>query len=107
MALTHVVSIGNSDDKLTQEQWSKFCEEVVALVKSYGKNVFFIGYTGPAQPWQSATFVFEPWDGDETLFLQRLRGVLATYRQDSAAVVVGETKFVRSQSVTTDAAGNV
>ena len=102
MSLTHVVSIGNTDDKLTQAEWSKFCAEVNALVKAYGKNVYFVGYTGPAQPYQSATFVLEPWDGDEKFFLKALMGILVAYRQQSAAVVIGETEFVRTKDVIHD-----
>lgn len=98
MALTHVVSIGNSDDKLSQAEWHNFYHEVYDLVYAYAKSTYFTGTTGPTEIWQSATFVFEPWDGDENLFKSRLSEVLVTYRQDSAALVVGSTEFVTAKS---------
>ena len=94
MTETFVVCIGNSDDKLSQTEWAEYIDCVRALVAAYGKHVHFVGYTAPASKYQSATFVFEPYDGDEEQFLWRLGAAVRRYRQDSAAVVKGETEFI-------------
>ena len=91
---TMVVSIGNSDDKLSQRKWSHFVNDVKYEVYVAAYRVHFYGCSDGGKEWQNACFVFEI---DVTRIeaikaaLQKLR---IGYLQESIAVTIGETQFV-------------
>lgn len=60
------VSIGNSDDKLTQQRWSRYVTEVRAAIrKAVQESVALPAavhgewFSGADQPWQNAAWCFE------------------------------------------------
>lgn len=55
---TVYVSIGNSDDKLSQAQWAQFVQEVDASVRHHGE-VHGAWLSPPASPWQNACWCVE------------------------------------------------
>lgn len=99
--ITVYVSIGNSDDKLSQLDWASFVEQVdrgvstVAMLE--GVRVHGRWYSLPSEPWQNACWCIEY---DEALheniedLRQLLRACARKYRQDSIAWAVATTEFL-------------
>ena len=59
---TAYITIGNSDDKLTQNRWSHYVVAVDLAVRdavSAGAIVHFHGFSPPSAPWQNAMWVVE------------------------------------------------
>lgn len=93
---TAIIQIGNSDDKLTQFEWSEFCNDLHKLILCAGFQIHFAGYSPPAVRWQNFCIVF-----DVDLDSQRYKETRETlvelrdkYKQDSIALTIGETFFV-------------
>lgn len=80
------VTIGNSDNKLTQQEWSAFCLEVRVAVESYATKVHFQGWSQPDARWQNMCTTF---DIDERINLDMVRRRLARlashYSQEAIA----------------------
>ena len=97
-----VVQIGNSDDKLTQEEWSQFCASTHSTVfsRAYQQRIHFYGFAPSDAPWQNACWVFELSTNPEvTSDLHNALAVVArNYRQDSIALTIGETTFVKAKA---------
>ena len=95
MTQTVTILIGNSDDGLTQKEWSEFYRNAEDIIRDSG-SVQFSGPSVGAAPWQNACWVVvldTPLDR-----LRKWLVVLAQrWRQDSIAIVVGETEFVESR----------
>lgn len=90
------IGIGNSDNRLSQAEWSEFCHATLALLTVFAKRHHNDGarlvgawYSEPSTPWQSAQFaVTLPRRGrvDSAATLRHALCVLAgSYRQDSIA----------------------
>jgi len=120
------ISIGNSDDKLTQAQWHEFVREVDDLLVT--RTVHGRWFAAPDVPWQNACWCieFEPdqlydnspefcdWDGTwrkhaaytrtAHAHLQReLRRMAARYQQDSIAWAhVPDPQFLRPKEPEND-----
>lgn len=91
---TVVIQIGNSDDKLTQQQWSDFVGETDRCVRLYAKSVHFMGCSSGEKPWQNACWVFEM--ATPFLMRDRLSNLAFRYQQESIAMTEGVTEFVSS-----------
>lgn len=102
---TVYISIGNSDDKLDQFEWSQFLNEVDRAVSNLaqlqGVTVHGRWHSLATEPWQNACWCFEVHSdlarqADE--LRERLRRVAAKYRQDSIAWAVADTEFLEPAS---------
>lgn len=94
------VTIGNSDDHLTQREWAAFVEELQSIVEVWAKEVHGMWFSLPSSPWQNCCVCFElaPPASSDYLELLRsdLRGLAARYGQESIALaVVGAVEMVR------------
>ena len=90
---TVTIQIGNSDDKLTQKQWSNFVNDVRSQIVQVGE-VHFAGGSRPDARWQNYCWVVAvPCDQIEPL-KQTLAVSGRNYRQEAVAFTVGETFFV-------------
>ena len=89
------VSIGNSDDKLTQAEWSSFVARVANEVGAYATVVHGAWYSLPNARWQNACWCL---GFDSALAVEDIREALTEarkeYRQDSVAWAVAETEFI-------------
>lgn len=89
---TVYISIGNSDDKLSQADWSSYALDVdrafEASVRYEGARVHGRWYSLPTAAWQNACWCAE-WHEDLAYVVDALRRKLASiardYRQDSIA----------------------
>lgn len=93
---TLVILIGNSDDKLSQKEWSQYAMDVSLLAHNWAKAIHFEGGSASGSEWQNACWVVE-WDTADLANLNtELSQLAAHYRQDSIAVITGgTTRFVR------------
>lgn len=92
---TAYISIGNSDDKLTQAEWSQYVVEIIARVVSIG-HTHGAWFSLPHTPYQNACWCVE-FDTAEDLAEGRevAAEVREKWRQDSIAwAQVTETEFI-------------
>lgn len=89
------LSIGNSDDKLTQHQWHDFCNDVETVLLVAAREMHGNWSSAPRDPWQNACWCFEPWPHLIEEAQQSFRKMAARYGQDSIAwAEVRTTKFL-------------
>jgi hypothetical protein len=93
MKSTVTISIGNSDDKLTQKDWAAFCGSIDYMCRFYGL-LHFRGFSISDCAHQNATWVVEVHDNHISIFKKQITNVRKEYRQDSAAFTVGQTQFI-------------
>lgn len=91
---TVTIQIGNSDNKLTQKQWSDFIRETRGVVGRYCGHVHFDGGASFDSPWQNVCIVAEVQPIDKQPLCDALGGVRSKFYQESAAVTFGQTKMV-------------
>lgn len=88
------VAIGNTDNKLTQQEWAEFVNRVRLLVMYWGKQTHGEWHSLPDKPWQNACWGFDI-EVDRIPGLQgKLANAAADYRQDSIAWMHGGTTFI-------------
>lgn len=88
------VTIGNSDDKLTQQQWASFCYDLRSLVEDWTQQVHGNWVSAADSCWQNACMCFvvaapsaDQLQTVEILVRSDLRALAAQYGQDSIALV--------------------
>jgi hypothetical protein len=59
MGTNCLISIGNSDDKLSQGEWSRFVMEMRDLLRSSALQIHGEWFSLPDQPWQNANWCVE------------------------------------------------
>ena len=57
--MTVVVQIGNSDDKLSQREWSEYVGDIQRVVGRWSEEIHFSGGSSFGAPWQNACWVLE------------------------------------------------
>jgi hypothetical protein len=95
-----VITIGNSDDKLKQAEWSQFVSDVQDMVIYWHYPIYFHGLSVGSAPWQNACWVLDARDlVGETNAVHILQTELAKlakrYKQDSIALTLGNTEMVK------------
>lgn len=97
---TITLQIGNSDDKLPQKKYAAFCDDLFRLVNMSCESIYFNGHSAGNAEWQNYCIVA---DCDDLGWMQQHLEILCrTYGQDSIAVTVGKTAFVRPASNASD-----
>ena len=91
---TITIQIGNSDNKLTQEKWSMFVEQVGMLINRDANTVHFFGGSSTWAKWQNVCWVFECKEEKIALLKENLAYCRGLFAQDSVAYCEGETEFV-------------
>ncbi len=94
---TAVIQIGNSDNKLTQQEWADFVNDIDELVDWLPVKTHFSGGSNCKAAWQNYCWVIEfktvhvmTYDD----FKSSLSQIASEYRQDSIALTIGNTEFV-------------
>lgn len=90
------VSIGNSDDKLTQVEWSQFFSEVALLLQRHANLVHGQWASEPASAWQNACWCVQvDYQMTAEFIKAELVGLAEKYQQDSIAwAEVKATEFL-------------
>ena len=93
------VSIGNSDDKLTQQEWSEYSHAVDGLLRMHGK-LHGAWFSLPDSGYQNACWCVEFSEfGQGTDFRADLKDLARFYGQDSIAFApVITTEFLGSDT---------
>mgnify|MGYP001580517744 CR=1 FL=1 len=86
--------IGNTDNRLTQKEWSKFVEDIKFSVHCCCNTLFFFGGPPNYSEWQNVAFVFGIKDDQIPELKARVTHDRIQYQQTSAAWVEGETEFI-------------
>lgn len=76
------VSIGNSDDKLSQKQWSEYAIDVAGLVRTWSLELHGEWLSLPHAQYQNACWCFEITEDEVPMLKAELETVAAKYGQD-------------------------
>ncbi len=93
--MTIYVSIGNSDDKLTQFRWSCFQNDINRALVAVGADVHGQWYSAPDSPFQNACWCFEVLPTLVKGLKARLEYLAENYEQDSIAWAQADTEFIK------------
>lgn len=96
-AVTAIVSIGNSDNKLTQLEWHDYVAWVDELVEKYKQHSYFRGFSPGDAAWQNAAWWFTMDEEHEAQLKSDFRWLLPKYKQESIALVLGNTELIKEQ----------
>lgn len=89
--ITIVVQIGNSDDKLSQKEWSSYVNQIHENIKIHARQMHFFGGSPNWYPEQNACFVLEMSNEFYISLCSELKDTREYYNQDSIALVHGDT----------------
>lgn len=93
--MTITVQIGNSDNQLTQAEWSEFVHETGKMLTNRSGQIHFHGCSHGAAKWQNAAWVAEVWNPQTAEEIRTdLRILARQFRQESIALTTGNTEFV-------------
>lgn len=93
--MTVYVSIGNSDDRLTQAEWSDFWAEVNSLIRLHSRQLHGTWTSETRDRYQNAVWAFEPNLELEPSTRRYLSMIAQRFRQDSIAwAEVDRTAFI-------------
>jgi hypothetical protein len=100
---TVYASIGNSDDRLTQAQWSEFHATFAMTIRDYATTVHGSWLSNPADPWQNACMAFDVHLNDAGDLQRELAIIAGRFNQDSIAwAAVGDTEFIGTNRARAD-----
>lgn len=92
--MTFCIQIGNTDNKLTQQEWNHFVVDVQSLVETLGV-VHFFGGPATYAAWQNVCWVVEIKSRDaKHMLVENLMRIRANFKQESVAVLFGTTEFI-------------
>jgi hypothetical protein len=92
------VSIGNSDNKLTQEEWAQFCDDLVTILDDVSSEIYGQWYSLPHARWQNMVASIEIDDRQLDPLRACLSQLAEEYRQDSIALQLGTAEFITPTS---------
>lgn len=96
---TGYLTIGNTDGRLSQGEWSEFCADLFEVVEDLGTGIFGPFHTLPSSPYQSMCIGFSipsanhVWSEVMRAIEEQTARLCLEYRQDSIAFVEGEPHF--------------
>ena len=89
------ISVGNSDVKLTQDQWSEYVNEVRDLLRVSAIKIYGEWYSASGSPHQNACFCAAFSDAQkEEQSRSKLTAIRQRYYQDSIAWARADTEFI-------------
>lgn len=98
--MTITLQIGNTDDKLSQLQWSRYITSASNWIQKYCESgaarIHFFGTSPGDEPWQNACWVFDISIEDEPNLRQSVLKVAGIFNQDSVAWTSGTTEIEKA-----------
>ena len=88
------VQAGNSDNKLTQQEWSDFVRQLDAILDAHETARHFFGGSETYAKWQNVCFVCEVKAEELESLKESLKDCREFYHQDSVCLLVGKAEFV-------------
>lgn len=105
--LNAYISIGNSDDRLSQARWAEFITEIRSFLDDNSDTLIRTmshpgmrwqvhgeWYSRPDHPWQNANWCVEIDLQDQVYLLGKMYSYAKEFDQESIAVTFGEPRFV-------------
>lgn len=96
--ITAYISIGNSDDKLTQREWAGFVNETQEAVRNLAYTKHGEWFSATTSPYQNACWCVEVRPVMVADLKERLAKIAHAYRQDSIAWAEATTEFIGASS---------
>ena len=92
---TITIQIGNTDDKLTQEEWASFVGTISALLEDSNASIHFFGAPPNYERWQNAAWVFvaEDWISEQAV-KSEVVDIRKLFKQSYLAWTEGVTEFI-------------
>lgn len=90
------IAIGNTDNKLSQEAWAAYCEEVSDACQLWHLTIHGSWFSLPNAPWQNACWALEVHPSARDSLRRDLVQIAARYWQDSIAWNESETEFLKA-----------
>lgn len=92
---TITVQIGNSDNKLSQRDWSIFVDKVYSLISEMADQVHFVGSPPTTSVYQNYAVIFNIEDVNDIAFIKNsLSRICKEFHQESIAWTEGDTIFI-------------
>lgn len=91
---TVIIQIGNSDNKLTQQEWAYYIKDIDQIIYDLGLTVHFRGGSPFDTRWQNSCWVCEINENSVANLKSWLEIRRESYNQESIALTIGETQFV-------------
>lgn len=91
---TIVIQIGNTDNKLTQQEWKDFCNYVHEAVSIWGGTIHFSAPSVGWADWQNAAWILAIENKYVEFLKEDVKKLTKKFRQDSIAWLEGETEFI-------------
>jgi hypothetical protein len=89
------LSVGNSDDKLTQIEWANFITRIRADIVNAAHRVHGQWFSAPDSTWQNACWCLEfASEAEMKIARETIITIRRQYRQDSVAWATAETEFI-------------
>lgn len=88
------IQIGNSDNKLTQEEWSAYVNAVHSATIDDGIETHFFAASEGTKPWQNACWIVAIRETELDDMIRELRKIRKKYRQNSIAIVLGDVRLI-------------
>lgn len=95
---TIFVTIGNSDDKLTQERWHNYTVAVRLTIDGYAREVYGEFYSNPNSRWQNAcwSFTIEENANIKLELANKLASVAKQFNQESIAWSKAQSTLIKA-----------
>lgn len=91
---TAYISIGNSDDKLTQSGWADFVSDVRTTLLDLKADCHGEWFSLPSSPWQNACWCVEIPVTQMAALRHQVARLARTYRQNSIAYAASRVEFI-------------
>ncbi len=91
---TITIQIGNSDNKLTKNEWAHFVMAMDQDIKAMVFRVHFASGSNTEDPWQNFCWICEVDSSVLGPLYHVIRRTRAAHNQDSVAVTLGDTEFI-------------
>lgn len=94
---TIYISIGNSDNKLTQVEWRALITLVRSELRKPGVRIIGEWFSLPDEPWQNAVFAFQAGPRQTEWIKDTIARAAPMFKQDSIAWATAETEFLNAE----------
>jgi hypothetical protein len=101
--VTTYISIGNSDDRLTQHRWAWFWRRTDDAIRGAAEHVYGAFVSEPTQPYQNACWSVSVFSEDRDDLRSTLRAIAADFGQDSIAWCEADTELLSAVAVDPEA----
>lgn len=91
---TLLIVVGNSDNKLSQIDWSDFVGDIRNAIEKTDATVHFFGGASTWEQWQNVAWVIDAKQESIDWLLFHIKEIRERHQQDSAFVMIGDGMFI-------------